>query len=185
MRLKIAIAAVLVALVGALLVFGPGGAHANWTDLLWRAINFAGFVGIIWWVGGKKIIALLRDRREDIARNLDGLERARQDAEFKLHQLSARIANLDLEREALLAESKAQAEAARDQILAQARRQADEILAQARRTAENEAENMVRALRARLADEVADAVRGKLIARLDPAEHDRLIDNALTKVVIQ
>ena len=185
MRLKIVIPAAVVVLIGALLAFGPGGDHANWKDLLWRMINFACFVGIIWWVGGKKIAALLSDRREDIARDLDSLEQARHDAEFKLHQLSARIANLDLERETLLTESKAQAEAVRDQILVQAQRQADEILAQAQRTAANETRSIVRDLRARLADEVAAAVRQQLAGRLDATEHDRLIDNALKKVVIQ
>ena len=185
MRLKMIIAAAVVFLIGALLAFGPGGDHANWNDLLWRTINFVFFAGIIWWVGGKKIMTLLHDRREGIAKDLDDLERARHDAEFKLHQLSARIAKLDLEREALLAESRVQAEAVRDQILAQARLQAEEILAQAQRTAEGEARNMVRVLRARLADEVAAAVQRQLLGRLDAVEHDRLIDNALKKVVIQ
>ncbi|MDR2726777.1 MAG: ATP synthase F0 subunit B [Deltaproteobacteria bacterium] len=185
MRLKMIIPAAVVVLLGGLLVFGPGGAHANWNDLLWRMITFVFFAGIIWWAAGKKIMTLLQDRRDGIAGDFDSLEQARRDAEFALHQLSARIANLDLEREALLAESKTQAEAARDQILAQARRQADEILAQAERTAENEARIMVRALRARLADDVAAAVRDQLAGRLDAAEHDRLIDNALKKVVIQ
>lgn len=185
MKLKFIIPAAAVLLLGLLLAYGPGGAHANWKDLLWRVINFACFIGVIWWAVGKKIVTLLRDRREGIAKDLDGLEQARHDAEFKLHQLSARLAKLDIERETILAESKAQAEAARDQILEQARRQADEILAQARRTAENEARGMARALRARLADEVTAAVHKQLAGRLDAAEHDRLIDNALKKVVIQ
>ena len=185
MRMKIIIPAVAVVLLGALLVFGPGGDHANWMDLLWRAINFVFFAGIIGWAGSTKIMPMLRARREGIAKDMAGLEQARYDAEFKLHQLLARIANLDLEREALLTEAKAQAEAARDQILAQAKRQADDILAQAGRTAENEARAMIRDLRARLADEVAAAVQSQLAGRLDAAEHDRLIDKALKKVVIQ
>ena len=182
---KIVIPAAAVLLLGALLAFGPGGAHANWKDLLWRTINFVLFAGVIWWAGGKKVMALLHDRREGIARDLDSLEQARHDAEFKLHQLSSRIASLDAEREALLAESRTQAEAAREQILARARLQADEILAQAQRTAESEARIMIRSLRARLADEVAAAVQSQLAGRLDAAGHDRLIDNALKKVVIQ
>lgn len=185
MRMKIIIPAAVVVLLGALLVFGLDGAHANWMDLLWRAINFAFFAGIIGWACSKKIIPLLRARREGIASDLAGLEQARHDAEFKLHQLLARIANLDLEREAILAEARTQAEAAKEQILAQAKRQADDILAQAGRTAENETRAMIRDLRARLADEVAAAVRGQLAARLDGAEHDRLIDKAVDKVVIQ
>jgi F-type H+-transporting ATPase subunit b len=175
----------MVILLGALLAFGPGGDHANWKDLLWRLINFALFAAVIWWAGGRKITALLHDRREGIARDFDDLEKARHDAEFRLHQLSARIAGLDLERETIVAESRAQAEAVREQILAQARRQADVILAQARRAAATEAGNMIRVLRAQLADDVAAAVRGQLVGRLDGAEHDRLIDKAISKMVIQ
>lgn len=185
MQRTIIIPAIALVLFCAILIFGTGESHTNWPDLGWRTLNFACFVGIIWWAAGRKVGDLLRNRRAGIAEDLDGLAQAKRDAEFTLHQLSARIANVDLERDAILAESKAQAEAAKEQILAQARRQADEILAQARRTAESETRNMVRSLRARVADEVTEAVRNQLAERLNPAEHDRLIDNALKKVVIQ
>ncbi len=159
--------------------------HLRWDDLAWRVVNFVLFVGIIWWAGGKKISAFLRGRRESIAQDLDDLEQARAQAQQKLRELDERIANVDAECAAILAENRAQAESARERIIEDAKRQAEEIVQQARVNAENEARRMEKELRAVLADRVVDAVKASLAERLDPAEHDRLITNALKKVVIQ
>ena len=159
--------------------------HVAWSDLAWRMVNFVCFIGILWWAFGKKIAAALRGRRESISDDLEHLETARAEAQKQLKDLTARIANVEVEASAIVEESRVQALAAKERIIADARRQAEEILAQARLSAENEARHMVRDVRAALADDVVDAVKVSLGERLDPAEHERLISNALKKVVIQ
>ena len=52
------------------------------------------------------------------------------------------------------------------------------------RAAESDARSTQATLRAQMADELAVAVREALTERLTPADHARLIDNSLKKVVL-
>ena len=180
----IILVALALVLVGAQNALAADG-HVNWSDLAWRTLNFVIFIGIIWWAGGKHITSFLNGRRESIAHDLDDLEKTRAEAEQQLYELTARIAHVDTECANIIADNRAQAEAVRDRIIADAQRQAEEIVKQARLSAENEARRLEKNLRAALADQIVEAVEASLAQRLDTAEHDRLITNALKKVVIQ
>jgi F-type H+-transporting ATPase subunit b len=162
------------------------GAHSPaWDDLGWRLLTFGCFAGILWWAAGDRLLAALGARRAAIAGELDALELSKRQAERQLREVSERIAELETQRREILEEGTARAEALGREIIAQAERQAEEVLAQARRTAENEARALALSLRVRMADEVVSAVEGSLSGHLDAAGHDRLIDKALRKVVLQ
>jgi F-type H+-transporting ATPase subunit b len=162
------------------------GTHSPaWGDLGWRLLTFGFFVGILWWAAGDKLLAALGSRRAAIAGELDALELAKRQAERQLRDVSERIAELETQRREILEEGRARAEALGREIVVQAERQAEEVLAQARRTAENEARALVLSLRVRMADEVVSAVERGLSGQLDAGGHDRLIDKALRKVVLQ
>lgn len=156
----------------------------RWADFGWRVLNIVIFVAVLWKFTGKLITNFLAGRREGIQNELDDLETRRVEARKGLAEIERRIANLEDERAAILEESRMQAQAAREGILAEARRQADQILEQARRTAENEGRAMLAEVRAQIADEIADAAEKALESKLDAAKHDKLIDNSLTKVVL-
>lgn len=98
--------------------------------------------------------------------------------------METRIANLNAEREAILAESRTQAEALKQGIVEEARRQAAQIVEQARLTAENEGRAVFAQVRSAIADEIVDATAKALSARLTAEEHDKLIANSLNKVVL-
>ena len=55
---------------------------------------------------------------------------------------------------------------------------------QARRTAENEGRTVLAQVRAAIADEIVDTAEKVLESKLDAAKHDKLINNSLTKVVL-
>lgn len=160
------------------------GEPLRWGDLGWRVLNIIIFVGLLWKFTGKLIVNYFTGRRQGIKDDLDNLDDRRANAKIQLADLEKRIANLDAERAAILEESRVQAEAGKNAILAEARRQADAILEQARRTAENEARTMLVQVRAQIADEIVDAAEKILESKLDAAKHDKLINNSLTKVVL-
>ncbi len=162
------------------------GEHAapRWGDFVWRVLNFIIFAGILWYFVGGLAKRFFRNRREGIKNELDGLEARRAAAREKLAAVEQRIANLDAEREAILAESRAQAEALRQGIVEEARRQAAQIVEQARLTAENEGRAVFAEVRAAIADEIVDATEKILRAKLDAGDHEKLIANSLTKVVL-
>lgn len=156
----------------------------RWGDFGWRVLNIIIFVAVLWKFTGKLIVNYLTGRREGIQSDLDNLDVRREDAKKQLAEIEKSIANLDAERKAILDESRAQAEAGKQAILEDAQRQAEQLLEQARRTAENEARTMLVQVRASIADEIVDAAEKVLESKLDAAKHDKLINNSLTKVVL-
>ncbi len=160
------------------------GGELRWADFGWRILNAIIFVAILWKLLGNKIKSFLQGRREGISKDLDNLDLRREEAKKKLAEVELSIANLATEREAILDESRAQAEAAKAAIIEEATRQAEQIIVQARRTAENEGRTVLAEVRAAIADEIVDAAEKVLEEKLDAAKHTKLINNSLTKVVL-
>lgn len=156
----------------------------RWADFGWRILNLVVFVAILWKFAGKLIVNFLTGRREGIRQELDDLEAGRVSARQKLAEIEAGIANLEAERKAILDESRAQAEAAKQAIIQEAHKQADQILEQSRRTAENEGRAVLAQVRENIAEEIIEAATTVLESKLDAAKHDKLINNSLTKVVL-
>lgn len=156
----------------------------RWGDFGWRVLNLVVFVAILWKFAGKIIVNFLTGRREGIRQELDDLEAGRVSARQKLAEIEKGIANLENERKAILDESRDQAEAAKQAIIQEAHRQAEQILEQARRTAENEGRAVLAHVRESIAEEIIDAATAVLESKLDAAKHDKLINNSLTKVVL-
>ena len=163
---------------------GEGG-YSVTTNFVWRVINFVVFFGILWHFTGKLIRNYFAGRRQGIQDSLDSLDERRAAAKKRLAEVEQHIANLDVERRAILDESRAQAETLKKNIVAAAHKQAAQIVAQARLTAENEGRTVLAEVRATLADEIVDAAEKVLRDKLGPVEHDRLINNSLNKVVLQ
>lgn len=156
-----------------------------WGDFAWRVVNLVVFVAILWHFAGKLAVNYFRGRKQGIKDGIDDLTAKRAEARDRLAEIEDRIANLEAEREAILAESRAQAEALKEEIIAKAKEQADQIVAMARVAAESEGQNLLQQMRATIADELVDATRDKLVKSLNKAKHEKLIDNSLKKVVLQ
>lgn len=176
----------LVALAGIVLLAVV--AHYNtenpWINLLARVGNLAIFLYILWRAAGVQVVAFLRDRRRGIAADFSELDARKNDAETELKLLRERIAGLDAECEAILSESRAQAELQRASLLAAAEKEAARIIENAERAAASDAKSAAVALRAQMAEDITAAVQAQLAARLTPADHARLIDNSLKRVVL-
>lgn len=164
--------------------FASEGEGLRWGDFAWRVLNLVVFAAILWKFTGKLIVNYFTGRREGIRQGLEDLDARRVDARKRLAEIAANIADLDAERKAILDESRAQAEAGKQAIIAEAHKQAEAILEQARRTAENEGRAMLAQVRAAIADEIVDTAEKVLESKLDAAKHDKLINNSLTKVVL-
>ena len=160
------------------------GGQSTTMNFLWRLLNIAVFVGILYKLVGNKAKAFFTGRRDGIRTELEGLETRKTEAERHLVEIKQRVANLDAECQAILEESKAQAEQLKAAILAEAHRQAEQVREQALRAAENEGKAAMEQLRAALADEIVAATEALLQSKLDGAQHEKLINNSLTKVVL-
>jgi F-type H+-transporting ATPase subunit b len=165
-----------------------GGAHGghgpNWKDFGLRVVNFIIFAGIIYKFAGKKIAEIFGGRRKQIETQLADLAERREDAEKKLAEVEKNIANIEQEREAILAEFRAQGETLKASIIEGAKESAEKITAQAKLTAEQERRTAVQDVRAEVAELVVDAAERLLAEKLSADEHNKLINDSLTKVVL-
>ena len=180
-----AIALVLLTAAVALTADGQAeGGQSTGMNFFWRLLNIVIFVGVLYKLVGNKIKAFFAGRRDGIRTELEELEARKTEAELRLVEIKKRIANLDAECGAILEESKIQAEQLKAAILAEAHKQAEQVREQALRAAENESKAAMEQLRAALADEIVIAAEALLQSKLDGAQHEKLINNSLTKVVL-
>lgn len=166
----------------------PGGMEHEglpWLNFALRVANFAIFLWIIWRVAGGLVKKVFVGRRAAIVAEMEEVDRLKQEAADRLADVERRVAGAEAEAAALIEEGRAQAEHLKAAILADAERQAAHIVEQARRNAEQEGKAELDAIRARMADEIVAAMERGLAERLDPAAQQKLIDNSLTKVVLQ
>lgn len=181
------ILAIAVCVLASAAVAHASGGHVTEKQLwnyLWRIINFAIVVGIIWKLAGSKIRDLLVGRQQEIRDNLEDLQARQADAEQKLKQVEQSIANLAQEKQAILDEARKQGEALKATIIEKAEKDAAQIREQAGKTAVNEAAGAVEAIRAEVAELVVQAAEKIVQEKLSDADHDRLVDEYLTKVVL-
>lgn len=156
-----------------------------WDNFALRVLNVIIFIGIIWYAAGALIKKFFVGHREAVAREVAELERLKKEAAEHLADVERRVAGVEQECEKLLADGRAQAESLKAAILADAEKQAAQIVEQARRSAEQEGKSEFDAIRAGLADEIVKAMEQGLMKKLGAAEHQKLIDKSLTKVVLQ
>nr|WP_041720359.1 ATP synthase F0 subunit B [Pseudodesulfovibrio piezophilus] len=170
-----------------------GGGHhmAGWfledyqvERYIFRLINLALFLGIIWWLAGSKIKDFFVGRRDGIKLELDDLQTRQADAEKKLKEVEAGIANMAQEKQTILDEAKQQGEAIKEAIIAKAHKDAEALKEQAKRTASNEAQTAINSIRAEMADMVVAAAEKIVAEKLSADDHEKLVDDYLTKVVL-
>lgn len=165
------------------------GEHALFTsekvwDFVYRMINLALFLGVIIYFAGAKIKGVLVGRRQQIKQDLDDLQTRQAGAEKKLKDVEASIANMAAEKEAILAEARKQGEVQKQAIIAKGVKDAEALKEQAKRTAENEAKAAIDTIRAEMADMVVAAAEKIVQEKLSQSDHDKLVDDYLTKVVL-
>ncbi|MDR0827550.1 MAG: ATP synthase F0 subunit B [Desulfovibrio sp.] len=186
-RLKICLTALAIFMIAALpaLAASEGESHGgDWSNTLFRVINLAVFLGLCWHFFGKKVTALLKGHSSGIATEISSLEERKAEAAQKLAAVEERIANLDAECKALLAEYTAQGEALKKAIIAKAEEDAKNIASRSETGIENEIKAALEDIRAELAEKIAEATERLIAKKLDAHEHARLIDKYLTKVVV-
>jgi F-type H+-transporting ATPase subunit b len=160
-----------------------GEAHGEWSNTAWRVANLILFIAVIRHFFGKKIVAFFKGRSEGIASELAALEAAKAEAARKLEEVEKRIAGLERERLALMAEYRAQGENLRAAIIAGAEEEAKRIAARAEATAENEIKAAIDAVRAGLAETIVAEAEKMLVERLTARDQAELVDKYLAKVV--
>jgi len=177
--------AVVVAVAAAALAAAPavaGGGHDGSFEFKihgFYIINFVVFVGLIAWFGRKPLRAALDKRYADVAKEIEAAQAARAQAEARLSEYKAKVAELAAENERLLADVRAGTDAEVARILADARAEVDRTARDAELRLDQESKKLRDQLHAEAA-RLAVAVADRLVRQqLDAAAQARLVDAAL------
>lgn len=163
---------------------GSGGGHNKLLDLFYRVINF-GIVGfLVCKFAGKRIADMLSGRSKQIETDLADLDERKEDAEKRLLEVEASIANLEAEKAKILNDAKVQGESMRQAIIEKAEIQAAQIKAQAEVSAAQEATLALGAIREELAEKIATAAEDLVKKQLEKKDHEDLVNEYLKKVVL-
>lgn len=165
-------------------VADPMNLHPDLKNQIWRVINFVIFLAIIYYAGGKKLFTFFPSRSKEIETELSDLDARRKEAEKRLSEVEQSIANLDQERERILAQAKSQGEALKADIIAKAESAAEIIKQQAKISAEQEAKLALEEIKAQLAEKVIEAAEAMIREKLKAEDHQALINDSLTRVVL-
>ena len=169
---------------------GGEGAHhadhaaAQMKDFGWRVFDFAVLVAIMVWALKKaKVKGALAERQAQIEKSLKDAEQARDAAEAKLAEYSAKLDQASKEIDELHAAIIREGEQEKERIIGEAKKAAGMIALQAGRSAEQETIKARAELRAEAARLAVELAAGKLTGAIRKADHDRFVGEYLDKVV--
>lgn len=154
-----------------------------WGNFTLRLINFAIFIGLLWYFGGKAIKAFIAKHQQTVKDDLETASSLKKQAENNLALIEERLRSVEGECKKILEDGKSQAEAIKNIIIQDAEKQAERIIEQAKLAAEQDAKNEIEKIKAQLADEIISNMEKEIVSRLDKTEHNKLIEKSLSKVV--
>jgi F-type H+-transporting ATPase subunit b len=165
-----------------------GGEHAaptkGWVSTdTYRIMNFAVLAVGLFFILKKPVSQALDSRIKGIRDQLNDLEMKKKEAENDLANYSQRLAQLDREAEAIIAQYVEQGKLAKEKILKEAKDAAEKLEAQAKRNIENEFEKARNKLREEVLEKAIQRAENIIRAKITDEDQDRLVDEYLQKVV--
>ena len=168
---------------------GAQGGHGDAVAKGWvatdtyRVMNFTVlFIGLFL-VLKKPVAQALGGRIQGIKEQLADLEEKKKAAEAKLAEYDAKMAHLDKESEALLAEYVKQGEDAKARILKEAEAAAERLKEQASKNIEHEFLQAKTELKAIIVEKALAKAEAIIKEKINSEDQDKLVDEYLEKVV--
>ncbi len=148
MNRKTALSAAALILVPALAIASEaGGARSPWLDIVFKFINFAGLIAILYYALRKAVPQALKDRRDEIARELTAALEAKEAAEAKLGDYEKKVAEFKTEAARLAEEFRSEGEAQKAAIIRDAEAAAQNIRKNAEAAGDREVRRITEELR--------------------------------------
>lgn len=155
------------------------GIAGHFFSTFWAIASFLVVLFILWKKLLPPIVTALDERARDIRDALDSAEKARADAEEMIKRHEEDLDKARHESRAIIEEGKADAERLKDRIVQDARREAEEISARTRREIELAKNAALDDMHRQCVDLSLD-LAGRLVQKsLDPADHQKLIQERI------
>lgn len=189
--LRSVLPAVLYVLAASAFAYASGGGeaaagghdHHKLIDFGWRIVNVGILVGVLWWLSAKGIKGFFTGRRDGIKDAMEEAIEAKEAAQKKFDEYSAKLDKATGEIEEIAQMIKAQGQAEKEKIIEDAKRSAEKMKADATARMDqeyNKLKNELRQEAAVLAVEMAESILKKQIKK---ADHEDMVKDFLDRMV--
>jgi F-type H+-transporting ATPase subunit b len=163
---------------------GEGGHEGpDWFNLAWRAFNFLILAGLLYWLLAKKIKAFFAGRQEGIRTALAEALAAREEAEKKFQEYSAKLTKATDEIDEITRMIQAQGLTEKERLVEAARKAAEKMKEDTQGRMEQEFNKAARELRIE-AVRLSTQMAGELIQKnIQAKDHEELVKDYIEKVV--
>ncbi|MDQ3808713.1 MAG: F0F1 ATP synthase subunit B [Chloroflexota bacterium] len=151
----------------------------NWPGLLWHTINFVVLLLLLRMVLYKPVVSMLDQRAQRVRESMEQAEQARRAAEQAEADRQALLAETRREAEEIRARAEEQSKRIIGEAAGRAQHEANRILAQAKSQTEQERTQMLAEVRAQIADLVVVAVDRVTRHALDASTQRSLVQQFL------
>jgi F-type H+-transporting ATPase subunit b len=152
----------------------------NWQGLLWHTVNFIVLLVLLRLVLYKPVVGMLDARAQRVRESMDQADQARRAAEQAESDRQALLAETRREAEGIRARAEEQSKRIIGEAAGRAQEEANRILAQAAARAEQERLQVMAEVRAQLADMIVTAVDRVTRNALDSNTQRSLVQQFLT-----
>jgi F0F1-type ATP synthase membrane subunit b/b' len=156
--------------------------EGTWLGLMFFAINFALFVGILIYFAGPMARAFFRDRAVEIRSQIDRLNSALKEAQDYANRAASKMAGLQQELATLRTEIESETAFLVKRIRENAITTAERIRRDTELTGSAIADAAQRRVRERLAATAAKLARDLIAATIDVSDQARLVDGFMEKI---
>lgn len=146
---------------------------------IYTFVVFLILFGLLYTLAWKPIAAALDKREAGVRKNIEDAEHARKRAEQMLDEHAAKLASVQDEVKAILAEARRDADHTRQEIVAEARSEAEASRQRAIVEIERARDAAIKDLFDRMTELVTEATTHVIGKSLGDGDHNRLIDEAL------
>jgi F-type H+-transporting ATPase subunit b len=177
---------VLMSLFFTAIVYASGGegghGGVNWKDLMWRFINFAALVALLWYLLADKIKMYFSERKKDIIELIDEVEKNKNEAEQQFSSYQKKFQDIEKDIQDIRKSLIGEIDKEKNRIIEEGKINAKRILEQAKASAEQESLNAKQELRNSVIELAGDMAIQIISKSMNTADQSRLIDEYLTKV---
>lgn len=155
---------------------------SQFTDMLYRTINFAILSTVLYMVLSKPLKNYLASRSEAIKKALDEAKRVREEAEKKYREYQEKMDRLTSEAKELKDSLIAEGDVEKNRIIEEANKAAQRIREQAKFAAEQEIKKARLALKEEMANLIAEMAEDRLRKEIKDSDQERLVKEYLAAV---
>ena len=154
----------------------------NWSNFFWRSVNFLVLGGLLYWLLAKKVKEFFTGRQDGIRTALNEASTAREAAEKKFRDYSAKLDKASGEIEQIGEMIRSQGLSEEERIIAEARKAAEKMKEDTRMRIEQEFNKASQQLRSEAVRLFAQMAEELLKKHIRAADHEAMVKDYIAKV---